>query len=74
MVWNITKDGVRTGMAVPNREAYPTPSLAEKIIDKTNPYVPPAWVGEGWPEEVTPVVEKLYEDFNSAHGTNLKNR
>jgi len=25
MVWNVTKEGVRTRMAVPNREAYPTP-------------------------------------------------
>jgi ribonuclease Z len=71
MVWNITKDGVRTRMAVPNRESYPTPPLAEKVIDKSNPYVPPAWVKEGWPEEVTPVVEKLYRDFNEAHGTDL---
>jgi hypothetical protein len=26
---------------------------------------------EGWPEEVTPVVEKLYKDFNEGHGTSL---
>jgi ribonuclease Z len=74
MVWNITKEGVRTRMAVPNRESYPTPALAEKIIDKTNPYVPPSWVMEGWPAEVTPVVEQLYKDFNDEHGTNLKFR
>lgn len=74
MVWNITKEGVRTRMAVPNRESYPTPALAEKIIDKTNPYVPPSWVMEGWPTEVTPVVEQLYKDFNDEHGTNLKFR
>ena len=30
MVWNITKNGVRTRMAVPNREAYPTPPLGER--------------------------------------------
>jgi ribonuclease Z len=72
MVWNITKDGVRTRMAVPNRESYPTPALAEKVIDKTDPYVPPSWVMDGWPSEVTPVVEKLYKDFNEEHGTNLK--
>ena len=71
MVWNITKDGVRTRMAVPNRESFPTPPLAEKVVDRSNPYVPPAWVKEGWPDEVTPVVEKLYEDANKEFGTDL---
>jgi ribonuclease Z len=71
MVWNITKDGVRTRMAVPNREAFPTPPLAEKVIDKSDPYIPPAWVKESWPAEVTPVVNKLYADFNQENGTNL---
>ena len=71
MVWNITKDGVRTRMAVPNRESFPTPPLAEKIVDRTNPFVPPAWVAEGWPAEVTPVVEQLYKDANKEFGTNL---
>jgi len=72
MVWNITKDGVRTRMAVPNRESYPMPPLAEKVVDKSNPYVQPAWIAEGWPEEVTPVVEKLYEDANEKYGMDLK--
>jgi ribonuclease Z len=74
MVWNITKDGVRTRMAVANREAFPTPPLSEKIIDKSNPYIPPAWVNEGWAEEAIPFVEKIYADFNEEHGTNLKFR
>ena len=47
MVWNITKEGVRTRMAVPNPESYPTPPLAEKVIDKSNPYRTPDWVVDG---------------------------
>ena len=74
MVWNITKDGVRTRMAVPNRESFPTPSLAEKIIDTSNPYVPPAWVNEGWAEEAIPFVEEIYKTFNEEHGTNMEFR
>ena len=74
MVWNITKDGVRTRMAVPNHEAYPTPPLAEKVIDRSDPYVQPAWIQEGWPEEVDPVVEKLYQDINQKLGTDLKHK
>jgi hypothetical protein len=61
-------------MAVANREAFPTPPLSEKIIDKSNPYIPPAWVNEGWAEEAIPFVEKIYADFNEEHGTNLKFR
>jgi len=72
MVWNITKDGVRTRMAVPNHESFPTPALAEKIIDKTNPYIAPAWVNEGWAEEAIPTVEQIYTDFNKEHGTTFK--
>jgi ribonuclease Z len=71
MVWNITKDGVRTRMAVVNREAFPTPSLVEKVIDKSNPYVMPEFTVEMWAPEATPVVEKIYSDFNKEHGTNL---
>ena len=72
MVWNITKDGVRTRMAVPNREAYPTPPLAEKVIDMSNPYVTPEFVMSGWAEEASDTVEKIYSDFNKEHGTDFK--
>ena len=56
-------------MAVPNRESYPTPPLAEKVIDRDNPYKQPDWVKEGWPDEMTQVVEQLYKDFNGSHGS-----
>jgi ribonuclease Z len=72
MVWNITKDGVRTRMAVANREAYPTPPLAEKVIDTSGDrYVPPSWVMEGWEPEATEVADKIYSDFNEKHGTDF---
>ena len=48
------------------------PTDAAKVIDRDNPYKQPDWVKEGWPEEVTPVVERLYEDFNDTHGTELE--
>ena len=72
MVWNISKDGVRTRMAVPNREAFPTPSLAEKQIDTSNPYKTPEWVVDSWPKEGIETANKIYEDFNKEHGTNYK--
>jgi hypothetical protein len=59
-------------MAVPSREPFPVPPLAEKIIDTSNPYVTSAWENEGWAEEVIPFVEGIYKTFNEEHGTNLK--
>jgi len=73
MVWNITKDGVRTRMAVPNTEAYPTPSLVEKKIEAgADRYQTPDSVLAGWPEELNELTEKIYADFNKKHGTNIK--
>jgi ribonuclease Z len=73
MVWNITKEGVRTRMAVPNREAYPTPPLHEKkITEGGERYQTPDWVLAGWPQEANEVVEKIYSDFNKEHGTDYK--
>jgi ribonuclease Z len=73
MVWNITKDGVRTRMAVPNREAYPTPPLAEKVIAEGGErYMTPAWVLDGWPKEANEMAEQIYEDFNKEHGTDFE--
>jgi hypothetical protein len=73
MVWNVTKDGVRTRMAVPNREAYPTPSLVErKISSGGDRYQTPDSVLEGWPEEFDAVADKIYADFNKENGTDYK--
>lgn len=73
MVWNVTKKGVRTRMAVPNREAYPTPPLHEKkIAPGTDRYQTPDKVLAGWPEELDETVDKIYKDFNKKHGTDFK--
>ena len=73
MVWNVTKDGVRTRMTVPNPEGYPIPPLHEKkIVIGGERYQTPDSVIEGFPDEVNPLVEEIYEDFNKKHGTNFK--
>jgi len=73
MVWNVTKDGVRTRMAVPNTEAYPTPSLVEKKVEGgADAYQTPDSVLAGWPAEFNEMTEKIYSDFNKEHGTNFK--
>jgi ribonuclease Z len=73
MVWNVTKEGVRTRMAVPNPESYPPPALREKkIAEGGERYQTPDSVLAGWPEEVTPLAEQIYADFNKKHGTDYK--
>jgi ribonuclease Z len=73
MVWNVTKEGVRTRMAVINPEAYPTPPLKEKEIEAGGDrYQTPDSVLAGWPEEVQGVAEQIYNDFNKKHGTDYK--
>jgi ribonuclease Z len=73
MVWNVTKKGVRTRMAVPNREAYPTPPLAEKKVEKgDDSYQTPDSVLAGWPEEFDAVADKIYADYNKEHGTEFE--
>jgi ribonuclease Z len=73
MVWNVTKQGVRTRMAVPNPEAYPTPSLVEKEIEAgADRYQTPDSVLAGWAVELNEITEKIYADFNKEHGTKFE--
>jgi ribonuclease Z len=73
MVWNVTKQGVRTRMAVPNPEAYPTPSLVEKEIEAgADRSQTPDSVLAGWAVELNEITEKIYADFNKEHGTKFE--
>ena len=74
MVWNVTKEGVQTRMAVPNRESYPTPPLQEKkMASGGDRYQTPDFVLSGWPnKEFDPIADKIYADFNKENGTDYK--
>ncbi len=73
MVWNVTKEGTRTRMAVINPEGYPLPPLKEKhIAAGGDRYQTPDSVLAGWPEEFNDVANKIYTDFNKEHGTDYK--
>jgi ribonuclease Z len=74
MVWNVTKEGVRTRMAVVNREAFPTAPLHEKKIDTSGDrYFTPAEVYSWWPkEEFDPVANEMYDRYNAENGTDFK--
>ena len=73
MVWNVTKEGVRTRMAVINPEAYPPVSLKEKTVEADGErYQTPDSVLAGWPNEMQGVAEQIYDDFNKKYGTDYK--
>ena len=73
MVWNVTKEGVRTRMAVVNPEGYPPEPLKEKKVEAGGDrYQTPDSVLAGWPEEMDLVAEEIYADFNKKHGTDYK--
>lgn len=72
MVWNVTADDIRMRRVVVTPDAYPTPPLAEKVIDTDDPYVTPQWVLDGWLEETNAIAEQIYEDFNRENGTDFK--
>jgi ribonuclease Z len=72
MVWNVTKDKIRTRMAIINEDIWPMPSVTEKL-----PANPDERIGfsdyiikgkEMFPE----VLEQIYSDVNEKYGTDFK--
>ena len=75
MVWNVTKDAIRTRMAVPNHEGFPTPPQRQK-----QPPDSMAILGEMFSEttirsiepESAAVTNAQIEAFNMRNGTAVK--
>ena len=73
MVWNVTKDEIRTRMAVPNHESFPAPAQRQKqppdsmaimkFSDTTIMSIEP---------ESAAVTNAQIEAFNKRHGTDIK--
>ena len=74
MVWNVTKEGVRTRIAILNSQPYPPPSVMarQKAAPGGEKYETPAWILQGYEWETIPLMNKIYEDFNEEFGTNFK--
>lgn len=74
MVWNVTKEGTRTRLGVPNPNYYPLPPTGEKqMAEETERYQTPEWVMQGLEPEVLPVIQKIYDGFNEEFGTSIPN-
>lgn len=73
MVWNVTKDKIRTRMAVPNHESFPAPPQRMKQPpDSMKAYKWTKFSLSGVEPESAAVTNALIEEFNKKNGTNIK--
>jgi ribonuclease Z len=74
MTWNVTKDGVRTRVAMLNSQPYPPPSVVERqqAAPGGEKYETPSWILEGYAWGTLPVMDEVMKDFNEEFGTNLE--
>ena len=73
MVWNVTKDGIRTRMGVPNEESFPAPvQRAKQPPDSMNAYKWTDFSLSGVEPESAAVTNALIEKFNKKNGTDIK--
>jgi ribonuclease Z len=74
MVWNITKDKLRTRMAVPNHESYPPPAQvpAKPPVKGGNTYQWDPFSFTGLEKQTSAVTNEVVRKFNAKHGTDIK--
>jgi ribonuclease Z len=73
MTWNVTKDGVRTRMAMPNHESFPAPpQRAKQPPDSMNAYKWTEFSLGGVEPDSAAVTNALIEAFNKRNGTDVK--
>jgi len=73
MVWNVTKDGVRTRVSAFNPQPYPPPSVSDRqqAAPGGEKYVTPEWIMQGFAWELLPLMDQIHDDFNEEFGTDL---
>jgi ribonuclease Z len=73
MVWNVTKEGIRTRMGVPNHDSYPAPpQRAKEPPDSMKAYKWTEFSLSGVEPESAAVTNALIEQFNKRNGTDIK--
>ncbi len=72
MVWNVTKEGIKTRMAAKDEDVWPSPAMRDKVSPSGVEGAPfTDFILSGrvpFPE----VVQPIYDEINDKHGTNLK--
>jgi ribonuclease Z len=73
MVWNVTKDGIRSRMGVPNHESFPAPvQRTKQPPDSMTAYQWTEFSLSGVEPESARVTNELIAEFNKANGTDVK--
>jgi len=73
MVWNVTKDEIRTRMAVPNHDSFPAPpQRVKQPPDSMKAYKWTQFSLSGVERDSAAVTNALIEEFNKKNGTNIK--
>lgn len=73
MVWNVTKDEIRTRMGVPNEESFPAPvQRTKQPPDSMKAYKWTEFSLSGVEPDSAAATNALIEAFNKQHGTDIK--
>jgi ribonuclease Z len=73
MTWNVTKEGVRTRMAVPNHDSFPAPpQRVKQPPDSMTAYKWTEFSLSGVEPESAAVTNELIAEFNERNGTDIK--
>ena len=63
LVWKMAKGSVRTRMAAPNPEYFPTPPPQERKIEMSGDhYQAPELILDGFPDEMVDLTNEIYDD------------
>ena len=69
MVWNVTKDGIRTRMTAKDDEVWPSPALKKKIAPDTGAAIAFSKFTLSGVEMFPEVVQPIYDEINKKYGT-----
>ena len=73
MVWNVTREGTRTRMAIPNPDRFPEPTQTETIPQEgTAGYEWDPFNFSGIERETAAVTNEVVKAFNERYGTDVK--
>jgi ribonuclease Z len=71
MVWNVTKDKIRTRMAVINEDIWPMPSVTEKLPADPNERIGFSDFIQGGREVFTDIIHQAYDATNKQFNTDV---
>lgn len=74
MVWNVTKEGIRTRVAMLNSQPFPPPSVNERqqAAPGGERYVTPEWILQGFEWETLELMDEIHDEFNAEYGTDFE--